>query len=512
MRRKRRNEQGFTLVEVVVSMLIMSVVALTLINGFGVISRANQKAQTIQNANTIITDVWENLLEVRNSYDVCGYENNYEGAVLTTSSTIARYDANGYWKGARTADGKYVRFEKIGGEYFAVVSEIVDIPQMYADIEGSGTGSGGGTDPATPTPGSFAVKANGTNELLETRGYDTLFAKLIEDEFTSFADFSSSQADSLAINAVFTAADDQAVGEVLMNSLAAFEAAAAADENLVIPDEGAIRTIIEQKIQRKISINLGEKLDSSGEKVCSFAAIYKMPAATDIKITGESTYVYFSENYPLTNVPSDLVADLSGQTKTDDNMILSEMEINGDVSKLNNIYIYFTPMTVQEKNPEVYLSKTSSYQIKKVSVIVDPTLDATGTSRLYVLNSLKFNSINNLLEVALNGTVPTGESYVVSTNATKSANSSWDRKKSTYTDGGYGTTDATEGYLKGFDISPYKDGANQTQNSATYVKSDKNGIYIQIGVYRISSPETYATELDTARRYAKRNVHVVFIK
>lgn len=512
MRRKRRNEQGFTLVEVVVSMLIMSVVALTLINGFGVISRANQKAQTIQNANTIITDVWENLLEVRNSYDVCGYENNYEGAVLTTSSTIARYDVNGYWKGARTADGKYVRFEKIGGEYFAVVSEIVDIPQMYADIEGSGTGSGGGTDPATATPGSFAVKGNSTNELLETRGYDTLFAKLIEDEFTSFADFSSSQADSLAINAVFTAADDQAVGEVLMNSLAAFEAAAAADKNLVIPDEGAIRTIIEQKIQRKISINLGEKLDSSGEKVCSFAAIYKMPAATDIKINGEITYVYFSENYPLTNVPSDLVADLSGQTKTDDNMILSEMKIKGDVSKLNNIYIYFTPMTVQEKDPEVYLSKTSSYQIKKVSVIVDPTLDATGTSRLYVLNSLKFNSINNLLEVALNGTMPTGESYVVSTNATKSANSSWDRKKSTYTDGGYGITDATEGYLKGFDISPYKDGTNQTQNSATYVKSDKNGIYIQIGVYRISSPATYATELDTARRYAKRNVHVVFIK
>lgn len=512
MRRKRRNEQGFTLVEVVVSMLIMSVVALTLINGFGVISRANQKAQTIQNANTIVTDVWENLLEVRNSYDVCGYENNYEGAVLTTSSTIARYDTNGYWKGARTADGKYVRFEKIGGEYFAVVSEIVDIPQMYADIEGSGTGSGGGTDPATPTPGSFAVKANGTNELLETRGYDTLFAKLIEDEFTSFADFSSSQADSLAINAVFTAADDQAVGEVLMNSLAAFEAAAAADKNLVIPDEGAIRTIIEQKIQRKISINLGEKLDSSGEKVCSFAAIYKMPAATDIKINEERTYVYFSENYPLTNVPSDLVADFSGQTKTDDNMILSEMEIKGDVSKLNNIYIYFTPMTVQEKNPEVYLSKTSSYQIKKVSVIVDPTLDATGTSRLYVLTSLKFNSINNLLDVALNGTMPTGESYVVSTNATTSANSSWDRKKSTYTDGGYGITDATEGYLKGFDISPYKDGTNQTQNSATYVKSDKNGIYIQIGVYRISSPATYATELDTARRYAKRNVHVVFIK
>ncbi len=511
MRRKRRNEQGFTLVEVVVSMLIMSVVALTLINGFGVISRANQKAQTIQNANTIITDVWENLLEVRNSYDVCGYENNYEGAVLTTSSTIARYYSNGYWKGARTADGKYVRFEKIGGEYFAVVSEIVDIPQMYADIEASGTGAGGGTDPATPTPGSFEVKANGTNELLETRGYDTLFAKLIEDEFTSFADFSSSQADSLAINAVFTASDEQTVGEVLMNSLAAFEAAAAADKNLVIPDEGTIRTIIEQKIQRKISINLGEKLDSSGEKVCSFAAIYKMPAATDIKINEERTYVYFSENYPLTNVPSDLVADLSGQ-KTDDNMILSEMKIGGDVSKLNNIYIYFTPMTVQEKNPEVYLSKTSSYQIKKVSVIVDPTLDATGTSRLYVLNSLKFNSISNLLDVALNGTMPTGESYVVSTNATTLANSSWDRKKSTYTDGGYGITDATEGYLKGFDISPYKDGTNQTQNSATYVKSDKNGIYIQIGVYRISSPATYATELDTARRYAKRNVHVVFIK
>jgi hypothetical protein len=168
-------------------------------------------------------------------------------------------------------------------------------------------------------------------------------------------------------------------------------------------------------------------------------------------------------------------------------------------------------MNSNEKNPEIYLGKIDDFDLKKVTVILDSALDITGASRLYVLNTLKFNSLN-ILDAELNGTSPVGESYIVSTNAAGAANSSWDKKNSTYTDGSYGQTVATEGYLKGFSISPYKEGSAEQKNATDYVKSDKNGLYIQIAVYRISSPEKYSTELDTAKRYAKRNVHVVFIK
>lgn len=62
MRGENRNSnRGFTLIEAVVSMLILSVVILSIIGGFNIITNANYKAKKIQGANTLYSDINETL-------------------------------------------------------------------------------------------------------------------------------------------------------------------------------------------------------------------------------------------------------------------------------------------------------------------------------------------------------------------------------------------------------------------------------------------------------------------
>ncbi len=57
----RENNKGFTLIEAVVSMLILSVVILSIIGGFNIITNANYKAKKIQGANTLYSNINESL-------------------------------------------------------------------------------------------------------------------------------------------------------------------------------------------------------------------------------------------------------------------------------------------------------------------------------------------------------------------------------------------------------------------------------------------------------------------
>ncbi len=57
----RENNRGFTLIEAVVSMLILSVVILSIIGGFNIITNANYKAKKIQGANTLYSNINESL-------------------------------------------------------------------------------------------------------------------------------------------------------------------------------------------------------------------------------------------------------------------------------------------------------------------------------------------------------------------------------------------------------------------------------------------------------------------
>lgn len=67
MRGENRNSnRGFTLIEAVVSMLILSVVILSIIGGFNIITNANYKAKKIQGANTLYSDINETLRDASN--------------------------------------------------------------------------------------------------------------------------------------------------------------------------------------------------------------------------------------------------------------------------------------------------------------------------------------------------------------------------------------------------------------------------------------------------------------
>lgn len=59
--KKNRNNKGFTLIEAVVSMLILAVVILSIIGGFNIITNSNYKAKKIQGANTLFSDINEKL-------------------------------------------------------------------------------------------------------------------------------------------------------------------------------------------------------------------------------------------------------------------------------------------------------------------------------------------------------------------------------------------------------------------------------------------------------------------
>nr|MCR5638932.1 prepilin-type N-terminal cleavage/methylation domain-containing protein [Lachnospiraceae bacterium] len=65
---RRNNNKGFTLVEAVVSMLILAVVILSIIGGFNIITEANFKAKKIQGANTLYSNISEKLR------DATGYD------------------------------------------------------------------------------------------------------------------------------------------------------------------------------------------------------------------------------------------------------------------------------------------------------------------------------------------------------------------------------------------------------------------------------------------------------
>ena len=59
--KKNRNNKGFTLIEAVVSMLILAIVILSIIGGFNIITNSNYKAKKIQGANTLFSDINEKL-------------------------------------------------------------------------------------------------------------------------------------------------------------------------------------------------------------------------------------------------------------------------------------------------------------------------------------------------------------------------------------------------------------------------------------------------------------------
>ncbi len=59
--RNKNNDKGFTLVEAVVSMLILTIVILSIIGGFNIITNSNYKAKKIQGANTLFSDINEKL-------------------------------------------------------------------------------------------------------------------------------------------------------------------------------------------------------------------------------------------------------------------------------------------------------------------------------------------------------------------------------------------------------------------------------------------------------------------
>ena len=66
MRGENRNNKGFTLIEAVVSMMILAIVVLSIIGGFNIITNANFKAKKIQGANTLYSDINETLKEASN--------------------------------------------------------------------------------------------------------------------------------------------------------------------------------------------------------------------------------------------------------------------------------------------------------------------------------------------------------------------------------------------------------------------------------------------------------------
>ena len=236
MRGENRNSnRGFTLIEAVVSMLILSVVILSIIGGFNIITNANYKAKKIQGANTLYSDINETLRDasdyseaqyiidnelngkefsvgalkytVEASIDPAGGEEYSSGASATVTpipdKRVGRfyyvfYDNSYYeriyyyysysegkyyyygrkWNSAGTGtenDPNKQYFESLGSGYY-----------RYYDIDGIPRSTYLDELPATPTP---AATATPTPPIVKS--YDNYVYQLNSEDYAKFPVFDS---------------------------------------------------------------------------------------------------------------------------------------------------------------------------------------------------------------------------------------------------------------------------------------------------------------------------------
>lgn len=131
---KKRGNQGFSLIEVLVAMTILAIVSLFILKTFANSAQINSKARRIENANTAASDISENFksLSIEQLKDMEGY-------------TYKRFDKNGVELVSTapvSSTDKYVfnlkDYKGINGEKFNV--EVTLDPSQYSDDTDSGEG------------------------------------------------------------------------------------------------------------------------------------------------------------------------------------------------------------------------------------------------------------------------------------------------------------------------------------------------------------------------------------
>jgi prepilin-type N-terminal cleavage/methylation domain-containing protein len=235
MRGENRNSnRGFTLIEAVVSMLILSVVILSIIGGFNIITNANYKAKKIQGANTLYSDINETLRDASNyseaqyiidnelngkefsvgalkytveaSIDPAGGEEYSSGtpAVLTDNVKVGTFTYV-YYRGSSdeieyyyspSLDKYYFNGYKLSYSYFYGYNIVPDSNPHYFTKENYGTFNYYYTDvegnkmrvklpDAAPTP------TTDPNKAIIVKSYDNYVHQLNSEDYAKFPVFDS---------------------------------------------------------------------------------------------------------------------------------------------------------------------------------------------------------------------------------------------------------------------------------------------------------------------------------
>lgn len=364
----KKNNQGFSLIEVLVAMAILAIVSFPILKTFANSAQMNARARRVENANTAVSDISENFKgmsidELKDKYEYVRYDKDHN--ILSDDVPVKATDIYEFKVTDAEADGvKY--YGGINGEKYDVTVTLD--PSMYSDETDYGTGKN---------------TANNINSVSES-SYSSLNSDeniLIRDEIYQW--------DLWALAALNVENTDNIVKTVTVRTIVENDSMAGIDSYIQ-----KVSGTVMYTLSTDPSKTVAQDLFPGGEKACGLTA-------KDGKVTPKNVYVMY---LPYDTKSTDDVVGVTDAYYASDRIIVEySYPMTAGASRFEKCNVYLAQQNVKSSktvNHKMYINR------ENVSVFINGNTlkeDLTGGTLELPMQHGSVNVYSNIYQWNLYG-------------------------------------------------------------------------------------------------------------